>query len=157
MTTWAPEPGAVKAIIAARLDGADFSADTTPNLDDVALTIGQVTTEVVAAVPPFSALTVVNPDEPVADQVTLGQIAARAVALGAAHEVERALFPEQQEQTETEGNLYRQYLAQIERLRSAIASTRATADGRVLTGSLETPLAGVRSAAWLDVESRAIP
>lgn len=148
MAVWAPTPGQVKALIPQRTNGKPFSPDTVPTLTDVQELIGQTIIDVVGEVGPFDHTTVINTTEVAAgdDPITMGDLAARAVALGVAHQIEDQFFPEQQvgpygEVDTTAIRLYQRYRRAVDRLQAEIEEGQ----GRVAVGSIPSQLPAVRA------------
>ena len=148
MTTWAPDPAAVHAEIPQRVPGG-FTDTSVPSEAQVVIIIGKVTTEVIAEVSDFDPDQVINPSAPVADQVTLGDLASDAVALGAASRIEDQFFPEQQTSVgpygvEADGgnqHLYARYRRAVATLEDAIDRPGGTS----FVGAMRTPLPAVEA------------
>lgn len=140
---WAPDAPAVHALIPARSQDRPFDGTTVPTVSQVGEVIRQVTAEVVAEVGRF------DPTVPLSghDGTTLGDLARRAVALGAASQIEDSFFPEQQQgnyvgvDSTPSQHLYARYRRALELLRDIVA--RTSTDRGPFTGSVTTPLTTV--------------
>jgi hypothetical protein len=101
-----------------------FTASTVPTAGQVEQIAVEVTVDVVGAVGAFDPTYVVD------DQVTLGDLARRAAALGAASKVEDAFYPEQQTGdymgvgSTPSQHLYARYQRALERLQAHVAAWR---------------------------------
>lgn len=133
MLSWVPVPEEIHALMAARALPEGFGEDTTPTRDAVEAVIEKVGHEVIAVLGDVDLSRAINPSAPTGDRVTYRDLAVKVVALGAAAEVERSFFPEQQE-SEAEGSLFRQYREALTRL--AAAAPKLTSAGRPVAGSV---------------------
>ena len=148
MVTWAPTNADVHAEIPARVSGG-FTTTSIPTAAQVTAIIGKVVAEVVAEVDDFDPTVVLNPSADVADQVTLADLAANAVALGAASRIEDQFFPEQQNPVGAYGvqadggnqHLYARYRRAVQALQDAIDRP----GGATFTGSMRTHLPAVET------------
>lgn len=140
MLSWAPIPDEVHDLLAVRATTDGFSSETTPTDKQVEAIIGKVAIEVVGVLGDIDMARVINPSAvTLTDRVTVGQIASKVTALGAAAEVERSFFPEQQPDTEAETSLYRQYRESLERLQTLAGSVTGHSPAFVGSAPLRLP------------------
>lgn len=139
---WLPNRDAVKALIPQRTRGQPFDATTIPTAADVDETITQIGDELVGDVGTIPA-----DDE-------LRNYARRVVALGAAAQIELALWPEQSYNDSSVGQvLYSKYRTGVERLR-ALLEARDPKRGP-FSGSIALPRARTSLSRHLDATERA--
>ena len=117
--SWTPVAADVHAVLASRASIDGFTAETRPTAEEVDLVIDKVAFDVVAALGDADLSRVMNPSAPVGDRVTLADLASKVVTIGAAAEVERSFFPEQQVDHEAETSLFRQFRESLTRLTAA--------------------------------------
>lgn len=139
--SWTPVAGDVHAALASRASIDGFTADTRPTTEEVDLIIDKVALDVVAALGDADLSKVINPSAPADDRVTLAEFAAKVVTIGAAAEVERSFFPEQQGDSEAETSLFRQFRESLARLTSA--ATVVVSGGTAFVGSAPLRLPAV--------------
>lgn len=147
VTSWTPTADAVHNEIPQRgVPGEGFTDGSIPTAGQVEAIAGEVAVDIIATVGGFDADHVINPadDEP----VTLGDLAHRACALGAASKVEDGFYPEQQGGeymgvgSTPSQHLYARYQRAIERLQTHIRLWRR--GGRPPGGTIRTVPGPVR-------------
>src|SRR5687768_13645180 len=112
-TTWKPTPDEVKALIPQRTNGGPFTEDTVPTESDVAAIAAQIDAEIVGEVGEIP----VDASDRVID------FARRVATVGAAAQVELALFPEQVSLGDTSVGaiLFARYQQLLQRLGTLVA------------------------------------
>lgn len=110
MPDYTPTATEVKDLLAHRVAGQPFSDTTTPTKAQVDRMAGSAAEEVEAAAGPVGFY----------EQA----LAKRAATLLAASDVERAFWPEQQDDSGVADQLYARYESSLEKLRTAVARSR---------------------------------
>jgi hypothetical protein len=128
VASWSPEVPDVSGLVQGWQHAADL-AGVQPLID-------QATVEVVGEVGRFDPTTVINPDAPESDWITLGDLARNAAALRAAYQWASGLAPEFA--AELTPSLHARYLDALTRLRRHINGA-APGEGIPLAGSLPAP------------------
>lgn len=113
-------------MMATRLPPSGFSATTRPSESDADQIIGHVCSEIVSRTSTFDPTVVTNPSAPVAEHVTLGDLAKFAAILGAASYMESAHYPESQAlgQDTPATTLNSRFMTAVQRLVDAIQRNR---------------------------------
>lgn len=145
--SWKPTLERVHAEIPTRAGERPFDATTVPTASQVTEIIGDIAGEIVGTVGDFDATHVINPDDTADDHVTLGDLARRAAAIGAASKVEDQFYPEQQtgdyvglDSTPSQ-HLYARYQRALELLKTNVTLWRRRRDGRKPARTVRTPAA----------------
>jgi len=112
MADFRPTLDQVKGLIATRMGGQDFSADTIPTADEAQAIVDFVYADVFAGVADVGGSDAVAGD--------LVDVAKYAVALGAAAQIELTFWPEQQQEGGTAALLLDRYRDTLARLHIAM-------------------------------------
>ena len=137
--SWTPVAADVHAVLAARASIDGFTTETRPTAEEVDLVIDAVAVEVIAALGDSDLSRTINPSANAEDQVTLAALAAKVVTIGAAAEVERSFFPEQQADHEAETSLFRQFREALGRLTAAAMVTLTSGTAFIGSAPLRLP------------------